>query len=1662
MLIKQTMAALAAVALLAGGAFAQGVLTVSKNLNPDADNGMFNTIQAAVNAAKPGQIIQIDDTETYEEQVTIDGRDVSPWDKYKGGPEVKGGKNGITIRSKNPTSLVKPVIKWQDTKNQFPKNAGEAKTDGELEGNAGNFETCGALRIIRAQGVTIEGIIVDGGGAAPFAWPSVWNGMDDLAHGNAAITLVVAGGAVIRNCELRNAYIGLNVKDRNTGGVFGNPNPADNDNTIPLSGFGKVGNHLIEYNRINGNSLGIFFESAWDLGSTVRYNLVYNNFHTPAVLAWIDKVKGGLGTEANNLQACGAIMFKDMVYTPVAIYNNTFYNNKVNLIGHWKIGATHLLFNNIFGKSTLPVTANGGDRTNFGNVGFMAMDMAFTYRQHNSVTSAYLEIAPQGQKVYFSDNCNPKEYDTLWIRDVAIWNQYPDAEKTSQNLFAPGCPTAHPENMVIPGALLSGGTTGFPRNANMRWLEMSKVSITSPQIVGKSLVLPDLFQSTDPTNAKFLWPDWEHPLVKEFIQNKGWEAAGIRNADGRIADIGAISSNNNVRQPTVVRIKPSNVVLISGGQATASFYLTQESGVMNNPKIKLFRWVAPLPGAGNFGGSAAPKVAETSIREITPPAGTTLKLNGSNIFTFPLTGTIPEYGFFELVIEGTDKDGNTVTSDVGFLPYRELEYFLTIEVFSPTDVGMTKKLTEVRAGEPYKVRVSPVKGKTPYTVSALNEVEYQLFSDPTAQMWRQIDPEPGNPLVTDRDVGKPSTVYENIYFTRAGEEIILGSGVHEIDKDTRLVFLGSEPITVLPGTPDRVAFTSPIPKSQISSLAPIIPRGSPTEVLVEVQDRFGNKVSSPAEVRISSTDTNVGDVGAPNSISVKTVTTDAGVARFIAQTGSTVETGKTFDMIAELVDRSSAKKDTATFRVGRSQDKLEVFYGDNEDRPEYKEYYDPDSTINGIVGQWRQVWVKAVGPDAVIATKNGCVGVEPDYGLKLSSTADVKTPATTFTMSNGVATFWVSAESEFEGCITVSMLAAGCGDRDYSIGDGNRCNIKFTKPSTNVVKAVVFGDGKGVPDTVLITYARDESDGGASLHGGLAFPDSVSLRWPSSGAGDPPPIMVNRDKMAIVDSFTLRVDFRGEGFLPAYTDIAGNGIGLVTIWTGGLNDYGFEVLDGVGPVIADESDPYKGSRSPMLVENLDQGTVPDTIILQISEQIDDEGALEGASILYVADGLENDPASGGEPLSVQTAFWDVSAGGYKLVLTLGSKRPDVGGWIRFNSASGITDIASSSTAAQRHNHPNSGVHLNNRWVKLTEKQIPPEIVSAWYTAQDSTGLLDYAYLTFNKEVLLASWFNGGYFRFGSGADSAVVGENPQRFLSLVDERTVRVDLAVAYPGSQNRITTSGGLSVTVGFNAAREWAPIPRPLTDGAKPVLADTVYLKIGAMKDDGTGFDPDTLVVTYSEALSDQSLTIASPVIIKTISESVPPVLGNPVVSSVTGTSFSRVSYVIEPGRLNDDNFPVTGDLVYINFDAGVSDRIAEANVQDNAFNRRVPLKVERGPLKWNVIVKNNPFKGGPGSGAAVVLTPSAKGAKIDIKARVRLYDNLGNLVIDTPVESPDLVSWSWAGYNGNGRMVGTGTYLFKAVCDATVYGADLTTVDKKERYIVTRPIGFVRGKP
>lgn len=234
------------------------------------------------------------------------------------------GKEGVRIRSIGSTPS---VLRWEDSllvpdstgtaalfRLQPPAGGGRpAAPAGWLrwpvayEGGVGTaadltdplsttgFQHNGLVLVKSSRSVRLEGLVLDGVRPAAFVNPDIWNKVFDLIHGSVGVSALQSRGVEIVGCELKGFWTAVYLKDRNLdcaswmGGA----------GARPWSSCGTMGGHLVEANRIHGNTVGIYSESAWDLGSVFRDNLAWDNYtrartqtgtsvYPPAVLASMD------------------------------------------------------------------------------------------------------------------------------------------------------------------------------------------------------------------------------------------------------------------------------------------------------------------------------------------------------------------------------------------------------------------------------------------------------------------------------------------------------------------------------------------------------------------------------------------------------------------------------------------------------------------------------------------------------------------------------------------------------------------------------------------------------------------------------------------------------------------------------------------------------------------------------------------------------------------------------------------------------------------------------------------------------------------------------------------------------------------------------------------------------------------------------------------------------------------------------------------------------------------------------------------------------------------------------------------------------------------------------------------------------------------------------
>jgi len=1529
------------------------------NLRVSKAEGPYTTIMAAITAAKPGDSVTIMDEEVYAEQVTIDST-----------------KSGLVLRSENPTSKTRPTIKWQDKLAVNPTSCADAQDEAkstEFEKAGTYFDQCGALRILKARGVIIDGIIVDGGGAYPFFNKSVWGGancsapMYDLFHGNAAIDLWIAGDITIRNCDVQNAYFGINIKDRNIRGIFASPNPSDiaRQNIVPLSGFGKTGNHVFENNRIHNNSYGMFFESAWDLGSVIRYNLFYLNHHQTTAIATAVK---GMGTEGPH-QCGGAIMFKDVALSPTAIYNNTFWHNTMNVGGQWQAGASHLMFNNIFGG---PITM-WKDVTGFDNPFMFALDLALMNRtKHN------LYAAMQEKPSTRSQNYNANAQDTALNKNVqvekivtgvdrvVIYNGLENVEKEGERVilkiplsYDTVYRTINVDWTVQPGALILGAQTRpFPRDAENRWLEVK-------------------FKSTDPKSADFLVPDWEDSIMTKYIVDKGWEEAGIRDDDGSIADIGAIPFSPVQANKDLIFVKPTKPVIINGGTATVSFNLYAQAGTITDPVIKYVRWLKDLPRDTTGWGN---NVNKGTVLNVTRP-GTVVEVKapntplqiGLNNLTFSVEQT-GEYAFFEVVVEGKGSNGQTVTSAVGFLPYRKLQNVFSVKLYPPTgEMNASTELTKVQVGEAYRLQIIPldVKGAT-LKSGEVKETELSMVSP-----YPLLDPDGKNIVITSVPL---TGLAIPVMFTKIPDQrwdIITVNGIYlpAANESGRAIMGTSAQISINPGPPAKILFQDPPSGSWAH-----IYQGTPYDVTIQVYDKYDNKVNTKAKVLFESSRPETGDFVTKSAVESDT----NGVVVNKMNASDDAELGDSIPIVGTL--EVNGFKDNSKLVIGKPRNRYGIYYGDTA-------LYNPSTVIPEATCSGTRV------PVQIRVTTNNFDTLKDINNTFLIEFNSPQLAAFATDAESDTARITQSKLTNGIGKIYIQTVGAGSSIRDAAITISDapgsvpkvqmkmRSGINFSSCVATIKKAEYSANnGKGAVDRLDIYYLKELKES--------EIPDSMELFWPTKS--DTRKVVVKANMQIDPEDATHLIVTLPDAFPEDITASDVQDLGKSYWKNPSLVDQivtDIKISDKVGPLI----------KKAVLIERLQAG-LNDTLIVEFTEHVQG-GKISGEAFqLTKGDGVK---------LNVDTIL-PMGNNTFRVVIENRGEEnsPKEGDFLKiFVDESGESIVVDGE---------GNFAHKDNRPVELFIQEIPPTITFAAYYDKNADGQIDSIALTFNKKVKL------GEQEYGLLVDD---NKNPIAIASdaasyIADSQNVGINLSDKLSGVAKNRTS---VSMVIKIDNKRYLVPVENRVADSAAPVILDTVWYYQGRLLEDETqAFD--TLRVRFSEDLKNQDLESIQPFVFFT---------GSGEEYRMTLEKRSQSGAMVEfkvtkhaPDMLTATVANVTnGDRVIINVEDGRSSFFDNVgNSQKNQSNRKALLMVKEQPVNLSFKIGPSPLEVNGENSIKIFIQPkTTKDKKVDMVVKIIILDNLGNCVYKTDknLVSDEKVEIGWNGTNLNGRLVGTGTY-------------------------------------
>ncbi|MBN1309331.1 MAG: hypothetical protein JXA18_15510 [Chitinispirillaceae bacterium] len=351
-------------------------------------------------------------------------------------------------------------------------------------------------------------------------------------------------------------------------------------------------------------------------------------------------------------------------------------------------------------------------------------------------------------------------------------------------------------------------------------------------------------------------------------------------------------------------------------------------------------------------------------------------------------------------------------------------------------------------------------------------------------------------------------------------------------------------------------------------------------------------------------------------------------------------------------------------------------------------------------------------------------------------------------------------------------------------------------------------------------------------------------------------------------------------------------------------------------------------------------------------------------------------------------------------------------------------------------------HDLNRSVEIGFRPGAASIAGSWYLDVNADGIIDQVRVKFKRAVEQ------------SEIDTISVRRNTNRFRIPFSSCTRLTDsIYIIHVGDAmaglKTLTTGGVMYVTVEYQA---FSGVLRNSTavDSAAPVIVSATLLP-GSFTQTGER-EKDFLSVTFSEGIPHFGL---SPFLLSTKKD---------------GTRYSfTLEFLGETGPgVHSYRFTVlstfpalpfasAGDTIWIDPSADVGD--SGGVVQSNPLNRRALLQVEWPKAEWNLRISSNPFTRntpitgqtfGSGVGIAIVLTPTAPFDEARVRAKITIYDAVGNVV-----KQSDFTPFNngfravWRGENRKGRYVGVGTYLAVVRIDD----------DNNRQFIQTRKIGFMR---
>lgn len=1412
--------------------------------------------------------------------------------------------------------------------------------------SSSGFQYNGMFVINKSQDVTIRGLSLK---SQPtfFQNRGVWSQKYDVLFGNVGINMVQSLRAKVQDCDVTGFFAAFYIQGRNVGGAFGraNVNDLDQANIVPLSRFGQIGDHTIERNFVSNNWWFAYNEIDWDLGSTFRYNVAFQNMNKSFQYGDTLTDAATSSDELNNMTG-GFMYAKDAVVIPHRMYNNTILSSPIVLgHGYWRSNVQSLFYNNVISFVNLKVAGKDplGPKDQHNLLGWYG-EMAW----NNTI-----QLLPGMEKV------TRKSTGSWPITDTGIHIQYSGSatyQTCGGGCYVNGVTPLEPYiSELQPNALFN--SWGIQKGVYVRiagdsvdWTKVSaNATITGYEgkiysvwesngygLWGRFNTLPGIdsaaarrrenfwaitlptqgnIDSTTTTVASVmsLAPKWGQPAIDATIRNKAWRNTDLGGPDGSVSDRGAFQYDslsgrtilggirNGVQLDVVdqrivdmkaLRVKiPMIVQQLNGDQVVPGYYTDIRVDSVNYYAAFPFSSVAEKDDVMKAWGPAS--VIKSGIN---------WSGKSGDSLTFTATSAVTaDYARFDVFVSALDPVSGLRVRTVGSYVYRKADYKLVVDFCTNGTSAATcasSLVSRTRVGETVQMRIRIVDANDN---PASAQVVSNLMVTPGAG-GRMVNVLTGGPI--DTSIFKASftgSLIAPVQFLSVGQNDVGAAGVVGAVGSAKGI-MGAGTIFVAAGPPYRVQWVDPAS----TAVVPCVPNPTTgamdtttfcgdelqptglTSADLRVFDRFGNQVTEPASVRVTASNINnpLLQATSPRGIGkVAGSATGAALDSVVVQTDSTGRANVWITGSASVV--GTYPKGWVQFlarvdSVNLPTDTTRVRLG----KPAMKLFWANPVRIDTTIRTSVPVRLVASLDTLPIATGAYATAVVRVWPSQSRSIVFYRDAARTIPVLDSQVTLVGGQITLWVASEVATPVNSLFAELPGLPGTTEYANVRFfvpPPPPSPVPGSASFldRDCDGKAD-VLRLQLKASGTTPAALDTTKVKPEAFHVTY-DNGVIDTIPASGWR---AVGGDFSLLDLTLAKA--PAKTDLIGTVRMMVRLRRPPADDT--VIVAGAAIPVADQISPRPVSGA--IIENFSPGTLADTIRVSFSEAV----TYTGTTWPF----LTRNPSTG---LLVNTAGLSVVAiagapGSMTFVVT-----GNVGGTVVRAGYSIAIDSASSMVDASGNRGKGSECLGDTAILALVAQPVP--MVSSAIADANGDGSAERVRITFRRalravdipDTLVVAWG-------GLSIRANLVGATTSDSITWV------VSLPTAFPKGLTRGNTASGegqITLLDGAGATYRTQTIGMSDSVGPIPVAAELAY---------GLGGATDTLYVNFSEALA--KVTGTSWMLDKRLSDA-------PIAASngirITADSI-RWAFLVDPASAN---YPRPGDSVRL--PSGAASNLADA---------------------------------------------------------------------------------------------------------------------------------------